>query len=93
MLEPELKEYLKAINNNIEKIHKNSSWWRSLLHGLFTGFGYVLGFVIALVVLGWVLNIIGVIPAFRKEVEDWRKLLQQTQQQKLPSIQGANTTR
>ncbi len=93
MLDPELKEYLKAINANIEQVNKGNNWWKALSHGLFTGFGYVLGFVIALVVLGWVLNIVGIIPAFKKEVDDWRRLLQQTQQQKLPSIQGANTTR
>ncbi len=93
MLDPELKEYLKSINASIDKLNKGNGWFRSMSHGLFTGFGYVLGFVIAIVVLGWILNIIGVIPAFRKEVEDWRKLLQQTQQQKLPSIQGANSTR
>lgn len=93
MLEPELKEYLKTINTNIEKVHKNANWWRSLSHGVFTGFGYVLGFVIAIVVLGWVLNIVGVIPAFRQEVNAWRRLLQQTQQQRLPNIQGSNTTR
>ena len=93
MLDPELKEYLKTINANIEQVNKGNNWWKALSNGLFTGFGYVLGFVIALVVLGWVLNIVGIIPAFKKEVDDWRRLLQQTQQQKLPSIQGANTTR
>jgi DNA primase len=50
-----------------------------------------IGFVQALILLGWVLNLIGVIPAFRREVDGWRQLLQQTQQQKLPSIKGAAT--
>lgn len=91
MLEPELKNLLTTISKNVEQIHKGNNWWRSLLHGLFTGFGYVMGFIAALVVLGWVLNAIGIIPSFRKEVEDWRKLLQQTQQQRLPTIKGAAT--
>ena len=93
MLDPELKEYLESLNGNVVRLQRGVSWWRSLLHGLFTGFGYVLGFVIALVVLGWVLNVIGIIPAFKREVGDWRKLLQQTQQAKLPAIKGDSTVR
>lgn len=85
MLDPELRRQLETININLIRIQKGNSWWRSLLQGLFTGFGYVMGFIVALVVLGWVLNIIGIIPAFRREVDSWRQLLQQTQQQKLPS--------
>lgn len=85
MLDPELKTYLDSFRTDLIKISRGTGWWRSLLHGLFSGFGYVLGFVVALVVLGWALNVIGIIPAFRREVDDWRKLLQQTQQTKLPS--------
>lgn len=85
MLDPELKKHLENLNASLIRIQRGTTWWRSLLNGLFTGFGYVIGFVIALVVLGWALNIIGIIPAFRREVDSWRQLLQQTQQQKLPS--------
>lgn len=91
MIDPELKKHLENLNLNLIRIQRGHSWWRSLLHGLFTGFGYVLGFVIALVVLGWALNIIGIIPAFRREVDSWRQLLQQTQQQKLPSAKPTSS--
>jgi hypothetical protein len=88
-MEPELRRHLENINTNLVRIQRGAGWSKALLNGVLSGFGYVLGFVLALVALGWALNVIGVIPAFRREVDDWRKLLQQTQQQKLPSIKSS----
>jgi hypothetical protein len=91
MIDPDLKKQLEVMNTNLVRMQRAGSWWRAFTNGLLTGFGYVIGFVLALILLGWVLNLIGVIPAFRREVDGWRQLLQQTQQQKLPSIKGAAT--
>lgn len=88
MTERELHALLEDIKQNTAQTAKGLSWWRVLLNGVFGGFGYVVGFVIAVAVLGFALNVIGVIPAFRREVDDWQKLLQQTQQQKLPSLKS-----
>ncbi len=87
MTERELHTLLEDIKQNTALTAKGLPWWKVLLNGLFGGFGYVVGFVLALAVLGFVLNVIGVIPAFRREVDDWQKLLQQTQQ-RLPSLKS-----
>lgn len=88
MTEQDLQSLLEEINSNTAKAARGLPWWKVLLNGVFGGFGYVVGFVMAIAILGFALNVIGVIPAFRREVEDWQKLLQQTQQQKLPSLRS-----
>lgn len=89
-MDNELKEYLESINKNIILARKGMPWWRSLIHGTMTGLGSVIGVLIAIVVLGWVLNIVGVIPALRSETEQWKNLLQRAQQQRLsPNVPSA----
>ncbi len=83
MIDPELKSELHAIQS---ALRNSNPWWKSLLHGLLGGFGYVIGFLVALAALGFLLNIIGIIPAFRREVDNWRTLLQQTQQKQPLSL-------
>lgn len=82
MLDPELKQYLETLNGNVVKVGQGLPWWRSLLHGAMSGLGSVVGVAIAVVLVGWLLNIIGIIPAFKREADSWRQLLQQSQQQK-----------
>lgn len=82
MLDPELKQYLETLNGNVVKVSQGLPWWRSLLHGAMSGLGSVVGVAIAVVLVGWLLNIIGIIPAFQREADSWRQLLQQSQQQK-----------
>lgn len=86
MLDPELKHYLETLNGNIVKVGQGLPWWRSLLNGVMSGLGSVIGVALALVLFGWFLNIAGIIPAFRREADNWKQLLQQTQQQKLPGL-------
>lgn len=78
MIDPELKIQLDDIHKSIKKLD-NWRWWKALLDGSLKGFGSVLGVVLAVAFIGWMLNIVGVIPAFKTEVEQWRKLLQETQ--------------
>ncbi len=68
------------LNQNIQKLNKTmGSYWLSLVRGLFTGFGTVLGAGLAVLLIGWFLNIIGVIPAFQKQAEQWRQVFIQNQ--------------
>lgn len=80
MIDPELKTHLSEITTSVKALN-SGRWWKSLLEGTLRGFGSVIGVVLAVAVIGWSLNIIGVIPAFKQEVEQWRKLLQETQRQ------------
>ena len=85
MIDPELKKELGVINENLVSLRQKGGWWKSLLHGLMTGLGSVFGVVLALAIIGWLLNVAGVIPAFRNEANQWKELIDQAQQQRLPT--------
>ena len=93
MLDPELKQYLETLNGNTAQIARGLPWWRSLLNGAMSGLGSVVGVAVAVVLVGWFLNIIGIIPAFQREAESWRQLLQQTQQQKTQILKSQSSSR
>ncbi len=70
---------MRELNQNIQKLNKSmGSFWVGLVRGLFTGFGSVLGAGLAILLIGWFLNVIGVIPAFQKQAEQWREVFIQT---------------
>lgn len=77
MNENEFYKKLEEINKHVEqvKIHVKPKLWRSFLDGVFRGAGSIVGVVLALFLIGWVLNIIGVIPAFREQVDEWKGLI------------------
>jgi hypothetical protein len=54
--------------------------WRSLWFGIMRGFGSVVGAAVAIVMIGFILNAIGVIPAFREQAQSWKDLIDRTQQ-------------
>lgn len=69
-------QQLKEINENLSAINRKTggnlaSFWR----GVLTGFGYLLGALIAVLIVGWVLNVIGIIPAFSDQVDSLREAL------------------
>ncbi len=68
-----IEQQLSAINR------KTPSRWGALGRGIMTGFGSVVGVVLAITIIGFVLNVLGVIPAFRGEVESWKQILERTQ--------------
>jgi hypothetical protein len=53
----------------------NSSW-RSFLRGTFQGLGSIVGATIIILIIGWILNVIGVIPEFKEYVDDFKVMLQ-----------------
>jgi hypothetical protein len=50
--------------------------WHTFLRGCVYGAGYVIGVIVIIVVAGWVLNVIGVIPAISHQVAEFRTALQ-----------------
>jgi hypothetical protein len=88
MLEPELKSYLDATYKSLLSIDKklSSGSWKSFLHGILGGVGSIIGAAAAILLIGYLLNIFGIIPAFRNEVRQIQHLLQQAaQKQYLPN--------
>ncbi len=76
MIEPELKKHLENIEGELKGIkHKIGSTGSVLWRGIVSGAGYVVGAALILVVIGWILNIVGVIPAFQKYANDFRQVL------------------
>jgi hypothetical protein len=77
MIDPELKSHLEKIEDELLHTRRISTGiWHTLWRGCFYGAGYIIGAVIIIVIAGWILNIIGVIPAFSLEVSDFQKALE-----------------
>lgn len=74
---------IDELNENLDQInYKLGNYWYAFLKGLLYGFGSILGAGLAIIVIGWVLNIIGVIPAFQRQAEEWRDVFRQTQSER-----------
>ena len=72
---------LQQINDNLIKIDKKlGNLWFSFGKGLLYGLGSVVGAGLAIILIGWFLTVIGVIPALKKTSDQWRAAIQQTQQ-------------
>jgi uncharacterized membrane protein YkgB len=77
MIDPKLESNLEKIEKELSHLDKTSNGtWRTLWRGGVYGAGYVIGAVIIIVVIGWVLNIVGVIPALDRQVAEFRTALQ-----------------
>lgn len=76
MIDPELKHHLEKIEGELKDFHK-ASFRPSLIlfRGSIYGAGTVLGAVLVVIIVGWILNIIGVIPAFADQVNEFRAAL------------------
>ena len=71
----------REFNENLQILNKTMrSYWVSFSRGLLTGFGSILGAGIAIILIGWFLNVIGVIPAFQKQAEQWKQAFIQNSQ-------------
>lgn len=86
---------LKKINENLQSIDKKlGSYWSNLFKGLLYGLGTVVGAGLAIILIGWFLTVIGVIPALKKTSDQWRAAIQQVQDSKsfVPSDATSTTT-
>lgn len=77
MIDQELKTHLENIEKELTTLHNDyKSLSNSFKRGIFYGAGYVIGVVLIIVLVGWILNIVGVIPAFNAQVKDFRAALE-----------------
>jgi uncharacterized membrane protein YkgB len=77
MIDPELKDDLENIEKKLSHMDKVATGtWRTLWRGCVYGAGYVIGAIIIIVVVGWILNILGVIPALAHQVAEFRTALE-----------------
>lgn len=75
MIDPELKEHLLVLESKLEIVAKKERHLTQFVGGVFYGLGYVTGAVVLVVIIGWILNIIGVIPAFNSYIGDFKNAL------------------
>ena len=69
-------EKLTEISNELEEIKHKVAPTRWRVHGLYQGAGVVLGGAIAVVLIGWLLAFIGVIPGFHDTAEYLRSIVE-----------------
>ncbi len=73
MIDPELKTHLKNIEKEVTILRKEMTSLRDVfMRGIINGAGYVVGAAIVLTLIGWILNAVGVIPAFAQSVSEFR---------------------
>ncbi len=66
---------LEEIEKTLKDIHKilKQTRWQMFVQGLWRAFGYLVGLILAIVIIGWLFNIIGLIPFlsnFSHEMKD-----------------------
>ena len=82
MLEPELKTQLEKMDNHLVGIfHKTENLWRAFFRGMLQGIGSVVGIALAILLIGWILNVLGVIPGIRDKANEWQAMWKQTLEQ------------
>jgi len=82
MLDPDLKEQLEKMDRRLVGIfHKTESLWRAFVRGVLQGLGSVLGVVLAVLIIGWILNAMGVIPGVKEQARKFQDMWQQTLEQ------------
>ena len=89
MNENDLNKSITELNDNIERLsHRIGGNWAMLWRGILSGFGYVFGALVAILIIGWILNVVGIIPAFKTEVDSLKNTLQQAQSQSRAALPG-----
>ena len=77
MIDPELKGYLAGLNASLTDIKnkKSPGIWRAFFNGMFGALGYLVGLAIVIIILGWFLNKIGVLPQLQKQVSQFQTFM------------------
>jgi uncharacterized membrane protein YkgB len=76
MIDPQLNIHLEKIENELSHMRKRTTGvWHTLWRGCIYGAGYVIGAVVIIVVVGWILNLVGIIPSFSHGATEFRTAL------------------
>lgn len=95
MLDQLKDKRLDDLNRNLEGINRKMGSYRSAFgKGVLYGLGSIIGAGMAIILIGWFLNVIGVIPALKTTADQWRSAIQQVQDNKaiLPSDNSSAPT-
>lgn len=67
--EPELRQ-LKEIRQELKAIKGNTANSNWFFNGVLYGAGWIVGSLVAIILIGWVLTVMGVIPGFGNIAQD-----------------------
>lgn len=84
MTEQEFQKEVGEIKTYLQKISSNTyhPLWRSFVNGGLSGLGSIFGVALGLAAIGWILNAVGIIPAFSGQVGEWKQILENLQKVK-----------
>jgi hypothetical protein len=70
-------EKLEAIENNLVEIRRilKPTRWQMFVQGMWRAVGYLIGLILAIAIIGWFLNIIGLVPAFSTFSQNMQEIL------------------
>lgn len=79
-MEQELKAKMEEMQKSLSNIEKSlkPTRWHMLIEGLWRGVGYLFGLIIAVALVGWILNIMGVIPFLNNLSQDLKEVVNTT---------------
>ncbi len=82
MIEPELKNELDQINQQLAAISKKSgtSLWRAFLSGIMSALGYLVGLAIVVGIIVWVLQKTGLWSSFQQELQSFYDIINSAKQ-------------
>ncbi|HEY4522377.1 MAG TPA: hypothetical protein VJH91_01930 [Candidatus Paceibacterota bacterium] len=77
-MDQQLQKNLKKIETEIAHIRRQSDggWKRTVWNGILYGAGWVAGTIIAALLIGWLLSILGVIPGFGDMVQSLQNVIE-----------------
>lgn len=85
MNEIELQKHIEDIRQNVDTINRRVGGNGTVLwRGIVSGFGYLVGAFVAIIIVGLILNVVGIIPAFKNQVESLQHSLEQAQNKQIP---------
>jgi len=85
MSEQDLGKNVAELNENVARIDRRlGGSFMALWRGILAGFGYIIGASIAILIIGWVLNAVGVIPSLKTQVDSLKQIVQEAQQRQVP---------
>ncbi|MEI7480121.1 MAG: hypothetical protein WCJ59_00655 [bacterium] len=73
----ELNQKIEEMDKTLKVIEKSlkPTIGRMILEGMVRGVGYLFGLIIAIAIIGWLLNVMGVIPFLNTFSQDMKEIL------------------
>ncbi len=77
-MDPQVQQEAQKVEHLLDEIKENTEHrpTKSLLNGMLYGVGIVLGTIVGVVLIGWLLSILGVIPGFDVLADRFNEILQ-----------------